>query len=35
MGSPNFASCFVVFTPLTMPTQYIEFERTKMSKRAA
>jgi phage N-6-adenine-methyltransferase len=34
MGSPNFASCFVVFTPLTMPTQYIEFERTKMSKRA-
>jgi phage N-6-adenine-methyltransferase len=23
----NFASCFVVFTPLTMPTQYVEFSR--------
>lgn len=23
----NFSSCFVVFTPLTMPTQYIEFTR--------
>lgn len=35
MDQPNFASCFVVYTPLTMPTQYIEFERTKVSKRAA
>lgn len=23
----NFASCFVVFTPLQMPTQYVEFTR--------
>lgn len=23
----NFASCFVVFTPLAMPTQYVEFTR--------
>lgn len=29
IGSPNFASCFVVFTPLDVPTQYVHFERTK------
>jgi phage N-6-adenine-methyltransferase len=30
----NFASCFVVFTPLTMPTQYVDFLR-GIGKQAA
>lgn len=35
MTQPNFATCFVVFTPLQVPTQYIPFEMTKIKKGGA
>lgn len=29
MRSPDFATCFVVYTPFNVPTQYIPFKRSK------